>query len=161
MGSTGRAFIGQPLLDAIATSFDVDGFVYAGPDASRVGALRSVRHAARRLPLAPLLAGARVALVQGGAGSTYQALSHGAPVIALPDHANQRTLGDLVQQLGAGLCLPIGDEIGTMERANPQRLREGAARLAKVMVAEDGPGAVARRIRSLAASNIVVPVSAS
>lgn|GEM_PF-2241802 len=58
------------------------------------------------VPLDSLLARARLVITQGGAGSTYQALEAGKPVLVVPTHRNHAILGEMLEELGVGRCVP-------------------------------------------------------
>lgn len=57
------------------------------------------------LPGSRVVERCRLVLTQGGAGSTYQALRAGVPVVCTPAHHNHVALARRLQQAGAGMLL--------------------------------------------------------
>jgi UDP:flavonoid glycosyltransferase YjiC (YdhE family) len=103
------------------------------------------------LSIPALLPHCRVALTHGGAGSTFQALAQGVPVVVWPGHRNHRLLGTCVQDAGLGLLLHPQDwqrKLATLEHdyaAFAERARAQAFDLAR------GPREAAKAIAELCA----------
>lgn len=112
MGSTGRALPDPGLVARLRARAGARAAVYAGPDPAAARAAGLAEHCHDWLPLAPLLARTRLALTQGGTGSSYMALARGVPVVVMPSHRNHALLGQLLERAGLGLCLQEDPESG-------------------------------------------------
>ncbi len=69
------------------------------------------------VPQLSVLAHADAFVTHGGMGSIMEALSHGVPLVAVPQMAEQRANAQQIEQLCLGVHLPG-------EHANPQALRD-------------------------------------
>ncbi len=107
MGSTGDRPLPGAVVEALAQVADVNTCVWAGevsaPSCQTGHGLNTI--AFRQLPASKVLSKARLALVQGGAGSTYQALCQGVPVAVWPAHRNHEILGRYVERMNLGVML--------------------------------------------------------
>lgn len=105
MGSTGVHGVPTGMLAAIRDATGSASVVYVGGNADRFRPDPAIDFAFDWLPIEPLLHRTRAVVTHGGSGSTYQALTHGRPVLVLPDHRNQALLGELLEAQGAGCLL--------------------------------------------------------
>jgi UDP:flavonoid glycosyltransferase YjiC (YdhE family) len=73
-----------------------------------------------RLPLSQILEKTRLVVSQGGAGSTYKGLTHGVPVVCIPNHHNQKLLAGILEAQGFSISissmLSDADPLGALER---------------------------------------------
>ena len=72
---------------------------------SSLGDLPDNVHAAAYLPQLDILPQAAAAIMHGGMGTTMEALSHGAPLIIIPQMPEQAMTARRVAELGLGLHL--------------------------------------------------------
>jgi len=86
MGSTGWAEITSDLVAHLKKVAGASSAIYVGSDADEVRKSGVVDYAATMLPLQQYFPKTKLVVTQGGAGSTYQALSHGLPSAILPSH---------------------------------------------------------------------------
>jgi len=103
------------------------------------------------LPGSRLMPHCKFVLTQGGAGSTYQALCAGVPVVCIPSHQNHIALAQLLQQLEAGIMLRTDSwqsQLRGLSR-DIRKLQTGAGILASQMKHLDGPGNAARAMLDL------------
>ncbi|HGG03875.1 MAG TPA: hypothetical protein ENK28_00305, partial [Aliiroseovarius sp.] len=147
MGSTGETPIGADLVDAMKELSGADFAIYAGAGADALSSAGIVDYAAPMLPLQKIFPKVKLAVTQGGAGSTYQALSHGVPVIALPTHTNHEILGQALAQKGLVYCLPKSGVIPTDRPVNYAALAARARHFAANPKRKIGPAEIARHIK--------------
>ncbi len=107
LGSTGSQPLPVGLVNALADSQDAEGIVWVGPPPylpHNFGDRYIYQHF-NEFPASIALPNARLAITQGGAGSTYQALGHGTPVAIWPTHRNHQVLGKEIEKNGFGILL--------------------------------------------------------
>ncbi len=149
MGSTGRDTFDVGLLRYIISWAGCKSSVYVGNKTQEVRELDIVDHIHRWLSLDRLLDKARVVASQGGAGSTYQALSKGIPVIVFPTHQNHRLLGEILEQMGLGLCIDMSDPNEHIDAYNFESLLANARAFAVETANQDGAAEIATHISEL------------
>jgi UDP:flavonoid glycosyltransferase YjiC (YdhE family) len=137
-----RAFAGRPGYDVVVTS----GHLHPPPrDVDGV-------FAARTVPGTDVLADARLVIHPGGAGTTYQALAAGVPMVVVPSVSGQEAIARCVQRRGVGLGLRL-DGLGSerllqvgsrviLDAGMRRRARDFADELSGV----DGAAAAADRV---------------
>ena len=84
------------------------------------------------------LARGDVVISHGGAGSIYQALLVGIPLLVIPQHLEQLDHGRRVEEVGAGICLPPDcvNRESVMEAVSTlceQRFKERTAEICQVL----------------------------
>ncbi|WP_372519976.1 glycosyltransferase [Qipengyuania mesophila] len=101
------------------------------------------------LPLGRLLPQARAVMTQGGAGSSYQALAAGKPLMVVPSHPNQRILGELLQQRGVAITVESRRSLARIPADHIARIAARAAEAGPAHVANDGAPKIARHLVEL------------
>ena len=138
----------QKLLEAV-DGLDLDVVVTTGPSIDPA-TLRSPANATvyQRADHDQLLAGVDLVVGHGGHGTTMRALARDVPLLIVPSFrfADQPTVGQLVQESGAGRTLPAKTSAAGLRRAitelaAPGPHREGAAVLGARLRALDPAGA--------------------
>jgi UDP:flavonoid glycosyltransferase YjiC (YdhE family) len=138
----------QKLLDAV-DGLDLDVVVTTGPSIDPA-TLRSPANAAiyQRADHDQLLAGVDLVVGHGGHGTTMRALARDVPLLIVPSFkfADQPTVGQRVQDCGAGRTLPATTSMADLRQAitslaAPGPHREGAAELGARLRALDPAGA--------------------
>lgn len=115
--------MGTAIVDAELCVTAIDAAVDAGANvvatrsaAVSADALGGDRDRLRVLPFTPLddvfRAGVDLVLTVGGSGTALAALSHGVPLVIMPQNYNQPVVADLVANFGAGLTCRRSDRIG-------------------------------------------------
>jgi MGT family glycosyltransferase len=127
MGSTGdlRAF--APLLQALSRMPEIPAVIALGDllEREKVGKIPKNVHVYRYLPGTEMAKRARLVIYHGGAGTMYQALSQGVPVIGIPFTPVQELVGiKRLEELGAGRRLSPGD-------LTPERLAKAITEILK------------------------------
>lgn len=98
------------------------------------------------LPLRKIYDLVKVVVSQGGAGSTYQALSFGKPIIAVPSHDNHRICAGLLARLGVGRLVEAEGNYSALDDYDYPAMAAAAMAFAAEMANVDGPGNVAEAI---------------
>ena len=101
------------------------------------------------LPLGRLLPQVRAVMTQGGAGSSYQALAAGKPLIVVPSHSNQRILGDLLEQRGVAVTVENRRALARVPADHFSRIAARAAEAGPAHIANDGAPRIARHLVEL------------
>ena len=120
MGSSGKAGALRAIVEALC-ALDVEVLV-ATSGRSTAMPRRPNLWVSEWLPLDPVLARASVAVINGGAGSVYYALSRGVPMLSIPANMDQHMMAEVVARAGAGVLI-------RSEHARPARIREAVAGL--------------------------------
>ncbi len=149
MGSTGVNDMPVGMLAAIRDATGATSVVYVGGNADRFRSDPAIDFAFDWLPIETLLDRTRAVVTHGGSGSTYQALSHGKPVLVLPDHRNQALLGELLEAQGAACLLGPDTWRDKLSRADFEALQAGAAEFIPGAGDEDGAKLAARTIAKI------------
>lgn len=154
MGSTGK-FVDPRFSTLTADRFGCDDIVrvHAGTKEHRVHTTRGHRMFEWGvLPLGRLLPRVRAVVTSGGAGSTYQALAAGKPMVVVPSHRNHRILGELLETRGVAVVV---DSKRALKRIPAERIAElgaTAARAGPAHVANDGAQKIAMHLVELISS---------
>lgn len=125
MGSTGRALPDAATVAELKQRFGCRAVAYLGGDhdSEPVRAIADYRLASA--PMDALLARTRLAITQGGAGSTYLALQARVPVAVVPTHPTQGLLGRCLERLGVGLYGESGNALrAAAEQTDPAAMQE-------------------------------------
>jgi UDP:flavonoid glycosyltransferase YjiC (YdhE family) len=146
MGSTGRAAITAQTVAHLKQITGATSAIYAGKEARNVGTDDLVDYAATMLPLQHFYRDAKLAITQGGAGSTYQALSYGVPVAILPTHRNHEVLGEALEKLGVGRLVSTPEKLLAFEAGDYERMARCARDFAAGMKDECGARDIAHQI---------------
>lgn len=106
----------------------------------------------------PILACAAATICNGGHGILARSLSHGVPVVVVPNHGDQQENGYRAERAGAGIRL-LEPDPRRLRRALARVLREpsfaaAAARLREEAAGIDGPARAAELVEELAASRV-------
>lgn len=142
MGSSGDENLLPTILQALADK----GFQAAVSGVQRLvdSTYPGVRFLGTLNPSA-ILQEAALTICHGGAGTVYQSLSSGVPVLCLPSNPDQQLMARAVEQFGAGRCLPA--ELGTAQRlyraieeTASENCREATSRLALAIDTHDTRG---------------------
>lgn len=147
MGSTGRKAFKPNRIEKVRERLACSYSVYVGDkhDAMRARGVADFQF--EWLPLEPALSKTKVVLSQGGAGSSYQALSKGVPVIALPNHRNQQVLGEILEKLGVGVCIGRGENlVKRLPLIDLETISANAKRFGVEIAREDGAAKAAHQI---------------
>ena len=144
MGSTGRRKLNEQFFAEIRAFTQCETIIYAGHQAEEVRKLPDLDFAFNFLPLNRVLKQASCVVTQGGAGSTYQALSVGAPVISFPTHRNQEILGKVVEKHGLGACIGLRESSEILETMDFPAMRKSSIEFGKQV----SPGG-ARAVKSI------------
>ena len=150
MGSTGRGDLDRAVTGRIAAWAGSSQTVYVGSRSDQVRAAGGADRCFDWLPLVPTLERTRVTVSQGGAGSSYLALSHGVPVVVMPTQTNHRILGDCIEAAGLGLCIDAPGDIDKFDRTEVGTLLDNTRRFLSRMDGIDGAAAAARQIEEFA-----------
>ena len=148
MGSTGHALPDADTVAELKQRFACRAVVYLGSnhDSEPVRAIADYRLASA--PMADVLAQTRLAITQGGAGSTYLALQARVPVAVVPTHPTQGLLGRCLERLGVGLYGEHGDALrAAAEQADTAAMQQRLDSLHDAELYRDG----ARRAADLVA----------
>lgn len=109
MGSTGHPALFQILIALFADcAFDVILTTGGQVSIEEKGLPTNIR-VARFLPGEAVMRRADVVICHGGAGSIYQAISAGTPLIAIATHFEQELLGQEIEAVGAGVLLSLNE----------------------------------------------------
>lgn len=150
MGTTGRVNFRPNQIEKARVRAGCSHSVYVGSKFERMRRRGVAEFQYEWLPLDALLERTKIVLSQGGTGSTYQALSKGIPVIALPKHYNQDRLGRILEDLGVGLCVGEDDQIGPrLNAVDFDALARNAKGFAADMARENGAEKMAKEIEGL------------
>lgn len=150
MGSTGRHGFNPRQIERVRVRSGCSHSVYVGSRFEKMRDKGVAQFQYEWLPLEEVLSRTKIALSQGGAGSSYQALSKGVPVIALPLHRNQEVLGETLENLGVGICIPKTERPGQiLNSIDFEALAKNAKQFAIETAHEDGAGTIAEAIEEL------------
>lgn len=107
LGSTGNRPLLYEQAEAIARCLGTKRVVWVGTKRIAGGAVSAEfdHQYYKALQASKVLPQASAVVTQGGAGSSYQALNCGVPVIIWPTHRNHRVLGKCIQKNGFGVVL--------------------------------------------------------
>ncbi len=88
------------------------------------------------------LSRATLTVCHGGAGTVYQSLAAGVPVLSLPSNPDQEMMARAAERAGAGVCLPAESATATrlnssLKQAESPSCREDATRLALAIKTHD------------------------
>lgn len=109
MGSTGHPSLFQMLITLFAgCPFDVI-LTTGGQIAIENSRLPANIRAERFLPGEAVMRRADVVICHGGAGTLYQAVAAGCPVIAIATHFEQELLGQEIETAGAGILFSLSE----------------------------------------------------
>ncbi len=150
MGTTGRVKFNANQIENTRVRSGCAHSVYVGNqfEKMRDGGVAQFQY--EWLPLEEVLEKTKIVVSQGGTGSSYQALSKGVPVIALPKHSNQQILGEILEKLGVGVCVARDSRLGRrLNAVDFEALTRHAKRFAEDVAHEDGAGKMAREIEGL------------
>jgi UDP:flavonoid glycosyltransferase YjiC (YdhE family) len=139
MGSSGRAGALPAIVEALA-GLDVE-IIAATSERGVAAPSRPNVWTSEWLPLDPVLARARVAIGNGGAGGVYYALHHGVPILSVPANMDQHMMAEAVVRSGAGRLV-------RSDRASPRRIRDATVQLLE----EQAPRERARSLGSAMAA---------
>ncbi|MFH1022569.1 MAG: nucleotide disphospho-sugar-binding domain-containing protein [Planctomycetota bacterium] len=161
MGSSGSSKrLAGILTQVMDVGYDVavSGISAGEGDALRraVPALRGRAVLAEFLNPSAVLDRATVVICHGGSGTIYQAIEKGAPVLALPENADQAMAARAVEKAGAGRIVTMTTLGDALRDAVAGRWKNAALRLATAIETHDTRG---RWLRFL--ENAVVQKSAS
>lgn len=81
--------------------------VGGGVDPASLGELPAFVEVHREVPQVDVLARAGAFVSHGGMGGTLEALSHGVPIVAIPQIPEQRVVARRLEELGVGRHLPL------------------------------------------------------
>jgi len=143
MGSTGKRSIDDDFLKQVRNFTRSEQLIYAGLQARDIRSLKELDRAFKLLPLNRILDRADAVVTQGGSGSSYQALFHGAPVIAFPTHINQQILGRIIEQAGLGVSIGLNENISRLEGFDMKKLIKTADHFKKEHLQRSGPAQAA------------------
>lgn len=115
MGSTGPGEISRRVLQKIRAFTKPDYTVYAGSKGESMQTFIDLDFCYEWLPLAPIFDKSLAVLTQGGAGSTYSALSRSLPVIVFPNLKNHALLGKIIQSINLGICIDEDFEVEKLD----------------------------------------------
>jgi MGT family glycosyltransferase len=126
-------------------------------DRSVLGALPATIEVHTSIPQLDVLSKADAFVSHGGMGGTLEALTHGVPIVAVPEIAEQRIVARQLAALGIGSDLPLDELTAEVLRARVDELArspDAAAALAamqRAIQACGGAGAAADIVESFAA----------
>lgn len=107
LGSTGTKLDFSASIAIIAQELEVKHIIYVTSNSAaktqEVDGL--IYHYYNKITASKILPFSELAITQGGAGSTYQALGHGIPVATYPSHINHRILAQHIHNSGMGFIL--------------------------------------------------------
>ena len=146
MGSTGKRIINNDFLTAICRFTQSKSLIYAGHNSEDMQALVKIDKAFKFLPLNRIMDKVDAVITHGGSGSSYQALSHGSPVLAFPTHLNQEILGRVFEKAGLGVCLGLNDNLSRLEAFDFQKIQQNARNFASNYLEKPGAGKAANVI---------------
>jgi MGT family glycosyltransferase len=103
-----RAGALEVLVDALSTE-DINGIITVGrnQDPASLGTLPDTLHVERYIPQSLLFPLCTAAISHGGYGTTMGALSHGVPLVLIPQGADQPMHAERCQDLGVGEMVPV------------------------------------------------------
>ncbi len=146
MGSTGRKGLSAAspsFLERLVETTGCDVIVCAGVDVEIPERLPVPVYRYSALPLGAVLPRTAIVVSHGGAGSTYQALHAGVPVLVAPTHRNHELLGEIVERLGLGLVL--GADNDAPDQSRLAKMQDNAQRFAAAAKA-DGAERIAQEL---------------
>ena len=145
----------RQVIDSLAAE-PLNLLVTIGPDndVNAVGDPPPNVHVAQFIPQAQVLPHCVAAVHHAGAGTTFGILAHGLPSVALPQSADNFTIGERLAASGAGRTLMPGDVVDDALRASVRAVLTqpdyagSARRLADEIAAMPAPEDVAASIRT-------------
>lgn len=150
-GSTGRRPIPHSFVEGIAAGLDTKNIVWLGNrhlhEKVRQGAF--VHHYYSWLPSSQVLSRSKFVITQGGAGSTYQAISHGCPTGVWSNHLNQKLMGLLIQDFGCGALLDEVLDPAAFIADCFSPMQSYSRNMARNLEGVDGPGNAAELVMEL------------
>lgn len=149
MGSTGPFSMDKSLFEELKKMIGANATVYAGNRAKSLRQHIDLDLDFEWLPLGEVLKHTKAVLSQGGVGSTYQALQMGIPTFILPGHKNHQIFGDLISQLGVGLCMGEDFDAKILANYKFEDMQSAAKDMSKQMHQEDGVGSATGEILEL------------
>lgn len=149
LGSTGLTGIDQALIQAIKQKSNAKTTVLVGNLAENTSIANGVDFAVKRTPLDRIYSKTRLAITQGGAGSTYQALSHGVPVIIYPSHRNHQIMGKVIEKAGLGVSINSNEDIQKLDLFDLEKSCEAAYKYKVDMKIEDSVNSIVDSIVEL------------
>ncbi len=149
MGSTGKNVISKTMLVELKESTGSQVVIYAGSQFEEMDERDDVDHAYEWLPLNRMLERTRLVVSQGGAGSTYQALSYGIPVVVSPTHRNQEILGEILEDIGVGVCINSDASMAKIKNVDIEELTDNALLLSDEIANQNGAHTIAQQISGL------------
>ena len=149
MGSLGKRELDPELLTKIMRQAGCQSSIYVGNKVESVRKLGIVDHIYDWLPLEKVLDRVKVVMSHGGSGSTYQALSFGVPVIVFSMETNLEIFGNILEDLGVGICISDEASFAKIDAFDFNQLSANAVIFADEMKGQDGPDRIAREIANL------------
>ena len=144
---------------------DLDVQITVGPDGdpAALGPVPANVHVARYVPQALLLPHCAAVICHSGAGTVFNALALGLPLLLLPQGADQYVIAERAAAAGAGQVLHPADVSPEAVRAGVRALlttsgyRAGARRVQAAIAAMPGPEAAVAAIAALVATRSGTP----
>jgi len=151
LGSTGKK-LNDHFVRKVADKYGCRDIVIAqactkGENVRKVGS--HTIYSYKSVPLSRLVPKAGAIITQGGAGSTYQALAAGKPVVIVPTHTNHALLGRLLSKQRLAYMYTKNWKLGLLSRDAVEKMRSEISRIGPQSVENSGPGAIATRIADL------------
>lgn len=133
MGSTGHPALFQTLIALFADCAFTVILTTGGQVSIEEKGLPANIRVARFLPGEAVMQRADVVICHGGAGSIYQAISAGTPLIAIATHFEQELLGQEIEAAGAGVLLSLNEVLAepTLVMQSVRRILEDRHQYAK------------------------------
>jgi len=104
------------------------------------------------VPLSSLVPKAGAIITQGGAGSTYQALAAGKPVVIVPTHTNHALLGRLLSKQGWAYMYTKSWKLGLLGKGAVRQMQSVIDQIGPQFFENTGPRGIATRIADLVAA---------
>jgi UDP:flavonoid glycosyltransferase YjiC (YdhE family) len=120
MGSSGNARALPAIVEALC-ALDIEVLVATSGRTNAMPGGPNV-WSSEWLPLDPVLERADAAVINGGAGSVYHALTHAVPMLSIPTNMDQHMMAESVVRAGAGLLI-------RSEHARPVHIQKAVAEL--------------------------------
>jgi len=149
MGSTGPSEINSAILKKVRDVTRSRSMVYAGSRAGSREIREIVDFAYDWLPLSQLISRCVAVVSQGGAGSSYQALLLGSPLLVIGRHQNHLILADILQDMGLALRLDSPNVMEYLDETYFDQLRDRVTRFAEKERNHDGAAKIAEEVYTL------------
>ena len=148
MGSTGRAKIDSNFVEHLKKATGATSAIYAGKGAGNFAGSGIMDYATNMMPIQHYFPKTKLVVTQGGAGSTYQALSYGMPVAILPSHRNHEILGEVLEKLGLAARIHTLEGLQAFLPDTHKRIEKNARLFAEKAKNQNGPKEIAKQIAS-------------